>query len=57
RTADETPKKFQSINTQCSLIQDRPLDTLPSAYKHPLLQFSRIANYDESDWTTECESP
>ncbi|GBM86058.1 hypothetical protein AVEN_247470-1 [Araneus ventricosus] len=28
----------------------------PAAYKHSLLQLSPIATYDESDWTTECES-
>ncbi|GBN94333.1 hypothetical protein AVEN_47724-1 [Araneus ventricosus] len=27
------------------------------AYKHSLFQFSPIATYNESDWTSECEVP
>ncbi|GBL72663.1 hypothetical protein AVEN_127913-1 [Araneus ventricosus] len=39
-----------------TLLPSSKID-VPAAYKHPLLQFSPIATYDESYWTSECESP
>ncbi|GBO13078.1 hypothetical protein AVEN_161973-1, partial [Araneus ventricosus] len=53
----ETSNRFQNLIVSLLLkIFKNYLRPVRAAYKHSLLQLSPIATYDESHWTTECES-